>query len=415
MILRDFLVQAREAYLRCIRRTLEWMLERPRLHGAFLNTKRNSLTLRDYGPADGWRGPDILYGWIQGRGLEALVAHAQFFGTDDPAFAAALREAAEPLYRALADLHARDGHAYFAYGSDLQPIRPGPGGEAVQQGPAGDLFTYSDAFVAKGLVAASKWFDPSATAGHRRSLAAVAQAVEEDRFLVDERQPLTPAALAVQPAEFGPRMILLGAAAMLRRLGYHEDAAFGGRFIAHAIREHADTDPGSPSFGLIRDVPGRDASNVGHAIEFVGFALDYLPPYAEPALIGSLQRTLLISFEAGFAEPGLCLSVSAVNGAKLSPYYPWWSLPEAIRAAALAYRRTRNMSVLAVWREAHNAFFAHYWRDGARLAYQTRTVDGPVDYVPATPDLDPGYHTGLSLLATIEVIDALLTPSDSVE
>ena len=38
------------------------------------------------------------------------------------------------------------------------------------------------------------------------------------------------------------------------------------------------------------------------------------------------------------------------------------------------------------------------------------TVDGPIDHVPATPDLDPGYHTGLSLLAAIEVADALGAP-----
>ena len=30
------------------------------------------------------------------------------------------------------------------------------------------------------------------------------------------------------------------------------------------------------------------------------------------------------------------------------------------------------------------------------------TADGPADFVPATPDLDPGYHTGLSLLAAID-------------
>jgi hypothetical protein len=38
------------------------------------------------------------------------------------------------------------------------------------------------------------------------------------------------------------------------------------------------------------------------------------------------------------------------------------------------------------------------------------TAEGPIDYVPATPDLDPGYHTGLSLLAAIEVADALAAP-----
>jgi hypothetical protein len=78
-----------------------------------------------------------------------------------------------------------------------------------------------------------------------------------------------------------------------------------------------------------------------------------------------------------------------------------------MRAAALVYARTRNDDVLAVWQAAHRAFFSLYWRADAGVAYQTRTVDGPVDYVPATPDLDPGYHTGLSLDAAAAVAEAL--------
>ena len=215
---------------------------------------------------------------------------------------------------------------------------------------------------------------------------------------MDERQPLTRRTLAKQHAELGPWMILLGAAAMLRRLRFDEDAAFGDRFIAHVLRAHADAVPASRSFGLLRDVPGQDPCNVGHAIELVGFALEYLPPDADAALIERLRRTFLASFKAGFAGPGLCLSVSAATGDRLSPYYPWWPLPETVRAAALLFRRTRGEEVLEAWQAAHDAFFSHYWRDEARLAYQTRTADGPVDYVPATPDLDPGYHTGLSFL-----------------
>ena len=53
---------------------LRWMLDRPRLHGAFVDTKVNPVTLSDYTKADGWRGPDVTFGWIQGRALEAIDA-----------------------------------------------------------------------------------------------------------------------------------------------------------------------------------------------------------------------------------------------------------------------------------------------------------------------------------------------------
>src|SRR5690606_25939667 len=64
-----FLAEARRAYARANARALAWMLARPRLNGVFLNTKFDALRSRDYRGDDGWRGPDFIYGWIQGRGL----------------------------------------------------------------------------------------------------------------------------------------------------------------------------------------------------------------------------------------------------------------------------------------------------------------------------------------------------------
>ena len=74
------------------------------------------------------------------------------------------------------------------------------------------------------------------------------------------------------------------------------------------------------------------------------------------------------------------------------------------RAAALLWTRTRDPRTLAVWKAADAAFFGSYWRGEPPIAYQTRDDGGPMDFVPATPDLDPGYHTGLSLLGAIEAV-----------
>lgn len=46
-------------------------------------------------------------------------------------------------------------------------------------------------------------------------------------------------------------------------------ACFADRFVAHVLDRHLDA-----SSGLLRNVPGDDACNVGHGIEFVGFALN---------------------------------------------------------------------------------------------------------------------------------------------
>jgi len=404
---RDFLLASGNAYLRANVGALEWMLDRPRLHGAFLNTKLNSITLRDYDENDGWRSPSVLYGWIQGRGLEALVLHAHFFEARAPALAARLRAAAHELYRALADLHTRHGRAYFAYDAELRPVYPDPMGEMRPQAAGEGLATYSDIFVVKGLIAASEIFDREATQGYVEDLWGIVRAVEEGRFLVNERQLLERSALAGQQDEYGPHMILLGAAAMLREIGRPGSAAFAERLISHVLMRHVEDGSGALPAGVTRDTPGEDHCNPGHAIEFVGFALECLTEDADPARIRLLEQMLLTSFALGFEPPGIALSVSLSQGTPLSEFRPWWSLPETIRAAARAYERTGNPASFAVWRSAHEAFFRHYWRSDPPIAYQTLTKDGPIDYVPATPDLDPGYHTGLSFLGTLQAIERL--------
>ena len=406
----DFLRRARDTYSDANAATLRWMLARPRLGGGFLNTKLNSLTLRDYGEGDGLRGPAYTYGWIQGRGLEALCTHAAFFANEDRQLAAALDKAARQLYASLDALQRDDGHAYFCYDQRMASIYPAGTGRIETQTRPADIYTYSDAFVAKGLVAAAARHEPANLPRHLAYFAEVIAAIEEGRFQMEERGPLSPTTAAAQPADFGPRMILLGAAGMLKKLGLDAHANYAERFIGHVLEKHLDADT-----GLLRNVPDQDACNVGHGIEFVGFALDCLAPDADAELIATLERILVASFQAGFVGPGIALSVSVETGGALSPYCPWWPLPEAIRAAALCHQRTGSSETLDIWRRADAAFFGSYWRGVPPVAYQTLTATGPVDFVPATPDLDPGYHTGLSLLAAINAADAMMPTAKALK
>ena len=90
-------------YEACNRATLTWILDRhdPR---EFLETKVNPLTGVDYDTSWGLRGPDFTYGWIQGRGLEALVTFANFYRGNDLALSDRLFERARGLYQTLAKL-----------------------------------------------------------------------------------------------------------------------------------------------------------------------------------------------------------------------------------------------------------------------------------------------------------------------
>ncbi|MGK9050433.1 hypothetical protein [Neorhizobium petrolearium] len=398
----EFFEEARTTYAAANAGTLCWMLQRPSLGGGFLNTKQNSMTLTDYGTGDGVRGPGYTYGWIQGRGLESLVTHAEFFERELPPLAEKLDAAGRRLYDLLAALQQPDGHAYFCYDRDMLPVYADAANVVHKQEKPALIYTYSDAFVAKGLVAAASRYGLPGVTDHLVYLGEVVASIENGRFQMDERRPLSLESLALQPDDFGPRMILLGAAGPLKRLGHTAHLAFADRFIAHVVDRHFDA-----GTGLLRNVPGEDACNVGHGIEFVGFALDYLDDSVDPALIETLERILVSSFKTGFVGPGITLTVSIASGKPQSPYCPWWSLPETIRSAALCHERTGSAESLKVWKAAHAAFFERYWRGTPPIAYQTMTKDGPVDFVPATPDLDPGYHTGLSLLAAIRAADRL--------
>ena len=44
----------------------------------FIDTKLSLITGEDFPASDPVRGPQAIYGWIQGRGLEALAGHARW-------------------------------------------------------------------------------------------------------------------------------------------------------------------------------------------------------------------------------------------------------------------------------------------------------------------------------------------------
>jgi len=389
------LANAAARYDAANRITLDWLLSRPPVQDVFINTRVNPVTGMDYIAADGLRGPDWICGWIQGRGLEALVTFAAHYRTSQPDLAARLDAFARPLYARLRTLQAEHGHGYFLYDRALTPVRRDGKGGAVPQAREDDLFSYSDIFLAKGLIAAAARYAPADLPDHLDFFHRIRAAIEDGRFQMEEQAEISRTAIAAERDDHGPRMILLGAAGMLKRAGLAQEAAWADKMIAHVLDHWLD------DTGLLRNVPGLDALNAGHGIEFVGFAFDHIGAAGDPALKRRLADVIIRLFDHAFREPGIPLSVSAVSGALLEPWFPWWPLPETIRAAALARAAgaPQAAELARIQALADSAFFRNYWRGSLGFAFQGRTPDGPVDYVPATPDLDPGYHTGLSLLA----------------
>lgn len=396
-----FIAEAVVRYAGMNRRALRWMLTRDTARAPFIELKINSISMKDFTASDGFRAPGYVYGWIQGRGLEALIGHAQWLASTDPDLSSRALARARLLYHALAGLVDRDGGAYFMYDKDMVPSWSADGVTLNRQTLGHGYRSYADIFAAKGLIAGAHAFDSSRLDKWLAYLDDCVGAIEGNRFIMFEKQAFKAAVYAAQPTNYGPRMIALGATTLLHKLGLGDQAAFGTRFIRHVLDNHLDK-----SRYVLRDEIGGDFANPGHALEFVGFALAYCRARSETSPVPELLSLLAGCAKFGFRGPGLSIGASIRTGETLVPTYPWWTLPETIRSAAYAFAMSGEQRFLDIWREADKRFMADYWRNEPPYSIQNRDVDGPVDVTPATPDLDPLYHTALSLLGAIDAVTA---------
>jgi hypothetical protein len=402
---KEFLQLARSVYIRANQDAMQWQLNRMCASCPLINTKLNSITLKNYSPQDGLRSEEFVYGWIQGRGLEAMVTQAAWFANFNTDMAKAklarrLENKAVELYPLLRILFRSGQGAYFCYNKHFHPVCcSDPEGSTRQQRDPG-IATYSDIFVIKGLIAAASQFVPEDLSEHLSALETVINAIDNNQFLIAESNHITQSALAQQLPDFGPKMIALSAASLLRRVHLNKMDTFSTRFINDVIDEHLDR-----KSGLIATIPRGKQCNIGHSIEFAGLALETIRGKPASDLGKLLCEIIDVAFNTGFNGTGLLLTVDIPTRVATSDICPWWSLPECIRAASLGYELTGSGKMLEIWKTAHAAFFRNYWRYTPPVAYQALSNVGPVDIVPATPDLDPGYHTGLGLLCAIEATD----------
>ena len=125
-----------------------------------------------------------------------------------------------------------------------------------------------------------------------------------------------------------------------------------------------------------------------------------------------MPALLARAFANGFrpAVGGICKTVDLLTRRPVDDTMPWWSLPETIRAALAAWRVAdgdeSRRACLEILARSHNAFVTHYVRPQIHLmAVKVRDARGEVlDVVPAYPDADPGYHTALSLMDALDLM-----------
>lgn len=389
----------------------------------YIDTKFHVLTGENF--TDRLRGRETVYPWIQGRGLEALAGHAAWLATEpmvgEPLRSELLGKINAVLPRVVATMEAvrtkRGNRFPFMMTVEGEALAVNAAGEVVPAEIAEPATSLSDLFYAKGLLAAGSWLkEERLVAEAERLFAEVHADVTSGRFVMGQQalDPKNPVQSVPGRHSHAGRMIGLGATALFYRHTqkplYRE---IGMAYIDHILWHHTDCTGDFWEFLGVGNTPwstpnGKFWSDPGHATEFVGlaFALLRATGNADPELVTQLIRVLKTNFENGFTGNGMVKAYDLKHRKPINTDMPWWNLPETMRAAALG-------AVLAPQEEAAMAkIFGACWaalckgyirRDRGLIAVQCLDEHGNVaNVVPATPDADPGYHTGLSLIGALE-------------
>ena len=411
----------------------------------FINTKFSTITGKDFPePSDieaDYFGRSAVFGWIQGRGLEALAGHADFF-TNNPSLTKRCDRMLSAVSAKTAEFKKKNGHFVFMTTPDGRPFRCGEDGRREYfQGksiPPG----FSDYFTGKGLAAAgvrlkNKELTEMGVSTFRSAVSAVLDgSFASDQISFDPKNKVQ--SVPSRQAQ-GPYMISLGGYALLCELFPASDEwVEGGSLVlrkiidCHILQkdkrslkrfdfvEYADEN-GQPWLEN-----GKILQDSGHALEFTGLAARFLlnssarasqsPKFQELLTLCKelLPNVFLSAFANGFNKKagGVCKTFDLVSRTPINDDMPWWSLPESLRSAGLLLllspNHARSSELISAAMECGNAFFGPFKTPVPGVFYQTRNAKGePIPVVPATPDADPGYHTGLCLIDYIQACEKL--------
>ena len=411
----------------------------------WIDTKFDLITGEDFPPTDTVYGVDTVYSWIQGRAVEALSGHAQWLkglnSLENDALINGLEKTLREILHKINEIRGQNyGHMFFFMSTDGKPfVLEGNKREQVEFN-SDTKFNYSDSFVSKGLYATAKYLNEEEIARQARQYCnQIDEAVFNDDFVSDQQQldPKNPVKQVPGRKWLGPYLIQIGAAALQAHCdGDSRSIEIGLNLIEHILEKHVNINnrwPNLKEFDVTEyiDQSGRPylnegiiLSDPGHSLEFIGLALKFTTAAKTAGAITDdysnrikniesvMPHILIQGFKNGFQPQGggICKHFDLISREALNTDMPWWSLPETMRAAISCWTIAESESIrkqcLEIFSACHNAFVTNYLLPERHfMAIQNRSIDGEIiRAIPATPDADPGYHTGLSLIDVWQTI-----------
>jgi len=423
---------------------LDCILERyqvyPDYH--FIDTKLDILTGKDFPEDNILFGRQTIFSWIQGRGLEALAGHYNWINIDVSNSQSFKEKYNESITTILKEVLDNTADIYLSNGGHM-PFMMNESGKAMQPTEVGvepfDInilpgnMTLSDLFYIKGMAAAA------AVLGQKElyekaeiDFDKIITSLFDNKFVFDQLSFDVKNQIAKQSDGIlqGGFMIALGGCSTFMSTSQNKEKhyEYAIRIIDYILSNYVcleDTRGFMNKYNMweLSDLDGNPIfengilkSDPGHALEFVGLAFKALYFAKKNGLISEIPRRyidifskmLIVNFENGFSKDGygIVKSFDLCKHQVINSDMPWWSLPETMRSCALAYKITNNEDFMNILVECHKTFILYYQKpDVYDMAVQTVNKFGkPVSVIPATPDADPGYHTGLSIIEVIKLV-----------
>lgn len=406
----------------------------------FIDTKINIISGENiYPPAPGqeYNAKNIIFSWIQGRGMEALAGHAQWLeekASENRERIDKIRMILEKLVVKMEKCRAKNnGKMFFIMNEDGDFLQVGTDGKLL---PAGDIrpsANFSDLFYSKGLLAAAAYLgQKELVLEAEKYFENVVSDIRNGTFASDQQSfdPKNKVAFVEGKLLQGPGMICLDGMALAARIcDSGKWLGTAREMIEHTFANYINTGQfddfekydfweAVDTSGMPWEENGQVLCDPGHALEFIGLSLKCILQMRSdksPETLAFLEKCrqhlpplFKHCYNIGFApDAGGIIKAFDLRGREpINTDMPWWSLPETIRAAAEIFEFTQDGEALDILCRCANSFFDNYLNPAVHsMAYQTRNAEGKVvEVIPATPDADPGYHTGLSLIDAIMIM-----------
>lgn len=408
---------------------------------SFIDTKLNIITGENiYPPAPGqeYNAKNIIFSWIQGRGMEALAGHAQWLeekACENRARIDKIRSILKKLIVKMEECRAKNnGKMFFIMNEDGDFLQVGSDGSLIPAGHIRPNANLSDLFYSKGLLAAAAYLgEKELVLDAEKYFEDVVNDICAGNFASDQQSfdPKNKVAFVEGKLLQGPCMISLDGMALAAQICDRGKWLSRAReMIEHIFANHINTGQSAgfekydfweavDTSGMPWEENGQVLCDPGHALEFIGLALKcilQMRPDDNPETAAFMEKCrqhlpplLKHCYKIGFAPAagGIIKAFDLCHREPLNTDMPWWSLPETIRAAAEVFEFTGDEQALDILCECADSFFVNYLNPAVySMAYQTRNAEGKVvEVIPATPDADPGYHTGLSLIDAIKIME----------